>query len=222
MPSSVSRDSSSGPVSDLRIGNPPVQASEEHPDGSQTAHVGPPRLRGAALAIIGLLLLGIILAMTVFGRVYTVPSSSMSPTIRPGDRVLATHGIGGLYRGEVIIFHAKLTTWSVGRPKQTRTQYFIKRIIGLPGETISSKGRNVYIDGRILREPWLPKLVEPCLMPHLSIKRVTIPPSHYFVLGDCRGNSTDSRSYGAIPKSAILGHAVIVLWRSWHPWFDLL
>ena len=95
---------------------------------------------------------------------------------------------------------------------------------GLPGETISSKGDTIYINGRALSEPWLPNFNHQpssyqCGQRAFNIRSTKIPKSRYFVLGDCRGNSLDSRYWGAVPSSYIVGTVSAVIWRNNHPYF---
>lgn len=149
-------------------------------------------------------------------QTFYVPSGSMLPTLQIGDRMLVDKlpfVVDHIQRGDIIVFRRT--------PADTSTDAgdLVKRVIGLPGETISSKGDTVYIDGRPLSEPWLPPLVGQCAQPALDIRPTTIPAGHYFVLGDCRGNSEDSRFWGTVPHSYIVGKVFVVVWRHGHPWF---
>ncbi|HUY30945.1 MAG TPA: signal peptidase I [Acidimicrobiales bacterium] len=149
-------------------------------------------------------------------QTFFVPSGSMLPTLQIGDRMLVDKlpwVVDSIQRGDIIVFHRT--------PADTSTNAgdLVKRVIGLPGETITSKGDTVYIDGRPLAEPWLPALVGQCAQPALDIPRTTIAAGHYFVLGDCRGNSEDSRYWGTVPQSYIVGKVFVVVWRHGHPWF---
>ena len=99
----------------------------------------------------------------------------------------------------------------------SNTDDLVKRIIGLPGEYISSRGNEVLIDGKPLAEPWLPK-GEP-LGPPIHPQR--IPPNYYFMMGDNRTDSCDSRRWGPIPRSLIIGQVFLVVWRNGHPVFDI-
>jgi signal peptidase I len=83
----------------------------------------------------------------------------------------------------------------------------IKRVIGLPGETISGQNGAVYINGVLLKEPWLPKgvLTE-------NVPTTKVPAGDYFVMGDNRGDSADSRVIGPISGKLIIGRAFILVW----------
>lgn len=164
-----------------------------------------------------------ILVRTYAVQTFYVPSGSMAPTLLAGDRILVDKlpfVSDDIRRGDIVVFHAVVGDIGRGQPSD-----LVKRVIGLPGETISSKGDTVYIDGKPLAEPWLPNLNEPlpislgCYSPDLDIPRTVIPAGSYYVLGDCRANSSDSRDWGPVPASRIVGKVFLVVWRNGHPWF---
>jgi len=106
----------------------------------------------------------------------------------------------------------------------------VKRVLGLPGETISSRGDTVLIDGKPIKEPWLPPLGEQvtqqgdvdCAQSSYDIPTTRIPANHYFMMGDCRGNSEDSRAWGTVQASYVIGKVFVIVWRFGHPylhWF---
>ena len=100
-------------------------------------------------------------------------------------------------RGEVIVFH---------NPRLP-SQLYIKRIIGLPGEQVEIREGKVYIDGKELEENSdFPEI------PYSDNCSVTVPPDHYFVLGDNRNHSSDSRSFGPIPRDDIVGKVWLCYW----------
>ena len=105
-------------------------------------------------------------------------------------------------------------------PGDHDTEYgdLVKRVIGLPGETISSTGDTILIDGQPLAQPWLPKLTGICSQAAADIPTTTIPAGQYFVMGDCRGDSSDSRAWGTVPAANIIGKVTVVVWRHNHPW----
>ena len=166
------------------------------------------------LAVAGLL--AVLLRAFVF-EVYSVPSQSMEPTILPGDRILvvkAFFNATDVRPGNIVVFR---------RPPRDRpgvcappeVNDLVKRVVGLPGQTISSNGNTVLINGKPLAQPYLPpgtKLGRPISPP------VHIPKGHYFVLGDNRAVSCDSRYWGTIKGSSIVGQVVSVIWRNGHPW----
>jgi signal peptidase I len=130
-------------------------------------------------------------------RLYVVPSVSMSPTITPGDRVCVEPRRGNEPgRGEVWIF------------QMPNGQVFIKRVIGLPGESVQVSGGRVLIDGKPLAEPYVAAPMNYSLAP------VRLEAGRYFVLGDNRNASNDSHLWGPVPRSQLLGR---VQFRPWPP-----
>jgi signal peptidase I len=135
----------------------------------------------------------------------------MTPTLMPGDHIIADKLASTIHRGDIIVF-SNVPADRGGPPT------LVKRVIGLPGETISSVGNVVYIDGRPLAEPWLPPLVGDCAESSEGIPTTKIAPGHYFVMGDCRGDSDDSRYWGTVPSANIIGKVDAIIWRNGHPW----
>ena len=138
------------------------------------------------------------------GQVFSVPSGSMVPTLRVGDDVVVSKS-ATIHRGDIIVF--KRPPADIG----TTDKYLIKRVLGLPGETISSQGNTVLINGKPLKEPWLPTLTGVCAENAENIPRTKIPLAHYYVLGDCRGDSADSRVWGTLAASLILGKVTAIV-----------
>jgi signal peptidase I len=130
-----------------------------------------------------------------------VPTASMAPTIPNPCYILVDHvatEFSQPYRGEVVLFHF---------PDNTK-KIFVKRIIGMPGDTVSIHGHHVYIDGKILNEPYLPVQTDGTWGPY------HVPKGHYFMLGDNRNISDDSRYWvhKYVPRSYITGRADYVVW----------
>jgi len=149
-------------------------------------------------------------------QAFYVPSISMTPTLQKGDRIVVLKIGYTIHTGDIIVFRRT--------PADTYTTDadLVKRVIGVPGETISSHGATVLIDGKRLKEPWLPALTGPCVESAEKIPTTKIPAGHYFVMGDCRGDSSDSRVWGTVPASYIVGKVVFIVWRFGHPymhWF---
>jgi len=147
-------------------------------------------------------------------QTFSIPSGSMLPTLQIGDRIVVDKADFHIHRGDVVVFR---------RPPLEEQDYadLVKRVIGLPGETISSSGGHILIDGKVLHEPWLPAgpdaytgaLNEPDPHPQFDLPGpVRIPAGDYFVMGDNRTESEDSRFFGPIPGSLIVGRAVLVAW----------
>lgn len=152
--------------------------------------------------------IALVLAMAVRSWVFQsfyIPSGSMLPTLQIGDRILVdklSYRLHLVHEGDIVVFRKPAT--DVGDPAVVD---LVKRVIGLPGETISSAGGNVYIDGHLLKEPWLGTGVITN-----GIKAMIIPQNSYFVLGDNRGNSSDSRVFGPIQGKLIVGRVVLIFY----------
>ena len=138
---------------------------------------------------------------------FSIPSGSMEPTLDVGDRIVVdrlSYDLHGVRRGDIIVFRRPADE-NCGDAKD---QYLVKRVIGLPRERISSLNGTVEIDGRPLAEPWLP--------PHDDlgppIPATTIPAGNYYMLGDNRSDSCDSRFWGPLSGSLIVGRAEARVW----------
>jgi signal peptidase I len=138
---------------------------------------------------------GVIYATSL--RVYRIPTNSMAPTLKKGDAFLVDTRAGGRpRRGEL---------WVHSLPSGTLA---VKRVVGLPGETIAVAGGRVLIDGKPLAEPYLAGPIGYTLAPR------TLKKDEYFMLGDNRGNSFDSHVWGPLAKKQFVGRAEF---RSWPP-----
>ncbi len=146
-----------------------------------------------------------------FMQPHQVNGSSMVPTFKSGDYVLTdkiSYRTGEPKRGDVIVFHAPP---EAGCPTGTGCD-FIKRIIAVPGETVAVHDKNVYVNGTKLNEPYLPSDYETIEGKFISGRTVTIGPNEYFALGDNRSHSSDSRVWGPVDKSEIVGKAFFRYW----------
>ena len=170
-----------------------------------------PRSRAVRTAVewggvILLALLAAFLVKTFVLQTFFIPSASMQPTLDINDRVFVNklaYAFHPVHRGDIVVF-----TLPPGESAGPNIDDLIKRVIGLPGETISSQGNQIYIDGKPLSEPWLPKGTQ--LGPPVRAQK--IPADHYFLMGDNRDNSRDSRFFGAIPGNLIVGRAFVRIW----------
>ena len=136
-------------------------------------------------------------------RAYRLASGSMAPTLRFGDKVLVDESAGPKRpsRGEVWAFMPPA-------PAAPRGTVWVKRVIGLPGETIAVRAGRVLVDGRPLDEPYVVKPSSDTVAPK------TLGPDEFFLMGDARTASTDSRVWGALPRERLLGR---VRQRYWPP-----
>lgn len=156
---------------------------------------------------IGVIVAALVVAMlikTILIQAFFIPSASMVPTLEIGDRVLVnkvSYNLHAIHRGDVVVFERP--------PGDTdkKIKDLIKRVIALPGETVESKDGKVYINDRLLEEPYLPVGTLT-----LRLAKVTIPAGQIFVMGDNRGNSTDSRVFGPISEKLIVGRAFVRIW----------
>jgi len=155
--------------------------------------------------IIAAALLVAVIVKTFAFQAFYIPSGSMEPTLKPGDRVLVnkvSYHLHSIHRGDIVVF--KRPPSEAGDPT---IKDLIKRVIGLPGDTIESRDGLVYINDRLISEPYLPRGTLTTSLP----KR-TVPAGQYFVMGDNRNNSKDSRFIGPIPGNLIVGRAFVRVW----------
>lgn len=181
---------------------------EPEPSPEQTSPIAAPPspespgksfLREAAETIVLAVVLFLLLQLVV--RNFRILGDSMLPTLETGQFVLVervSYWFSAPRRGDVVIFEY---------PRAPQED-FIKRIIGLPGETVEIEGGSVYINGNLLVEPYLAG------QPTLTYRpiRLTLGPDEYFVMGDNRAASSDSRSWGPLPRRNIIGRAWLCYW----------
>jgi signal peptidase I len=151
---------------------------------------------------------------------YRIPSASMEPTLhcaRPtpfclgsvNDRIVANrlaYWFSSPKRGQIVVFTAPASASKCGASDGRTT--FVKRLIGLPGDTVSERDGFVFIDGKPLSEPY----VDPALRDHETGSWPRIAPGHYFFLGDDRANSCDSRVWGTVTRSSLIGPVIVTYW----------
>lgn len=180
--------------------------SEEHtPNPSQanepTQHSSLSRelrtwLRDIAIALV--------LALVIIVFLYQpmqVEGTSMAPLLSDQERIFVNkfvYKLEPIHRDDVVVFWYPLD----------RSQSFIKRVIGLPGETLQIEDGKLYIDGKYTPEPYVPRRY----FDDSSYGPIKIPPHDYFVMGDHRDSSNDSRIFGPVPRKYIYGKAVFAYW----------
>jgi signal peptidase I len=166
---------------------------------------------------IGLAVAFVLVCEAEVAKPYRIPSSSMEPTLhcaKPADwckgsfddRVLADRLIYRFespQRRQIVVFHPPASAAAHGCPGDT----FVKRLIGLPGDTIVERHGTVFVDGRKLVEPY----VAPAFRDTESGKW-QVPPGHYFFMGDDRAHSCDSRVWGSVPRSSLVGPVLLTYW----------
>ena len=165
-----------------------------------------PHRRSLAVSQWEQVLLGVLLAVAVIMFVmqgFCVSGACMQPHLYTGERVLANklaYHLASPKRGDIVIFDY---------PKDTH-QIYVKRVIGLPGETVAIQAGQVLINGLPLREPYK------TFAAHGDMDAQAIPPGQYFVMGDNRDVSDDSRYWGDLPRHNIIGRAVACYWPPSH------
>jgi signal peptidase I len=165
----------------------------------------------AAVAVVALGLA--VVVRTYVAQMFFIPSGSMLPTLQIGDRIVVdklSYDLGSVHRGDIVVF---------GKPQLEQADYtdLVKRVIGLPGDVISASDGRIDINGRPLAEPWLPNPLPPTYpspVPQaFSLQHpYRVPPGEYYVMGDNRTDSEDSRYFGPIPGSLIVGKMALRVW----------
>jgi signal peptidase I len=194
-----------------------VAATGQGSDGTGAA--APPRSHWLReILVVVLVALAVALLLRVFVvQTFFIPSGSMEPTLQVGDRILVNklsyhlHGVG---RGDIVVFSRPPAENCGG----TEVNDLVKRVIGMPGESISLSHGHVVIDGKVLNESWLPSSVQgvtvpgPPGTPYNLTTPYRIPANHYFMMGDNRTESCDSRYWGPISRSLIVGKVDVRVW----------
>lgn len=175
-----------------------------------TAPPAPPapaaRRRGARLLLnmmvqaVAAVAIAVVIVLFVYEPV-RVEGSSMQPRLADNERLFVNKFIFSfepIERGDVVVF----------RYPRDPSVDFIKRVIGLPGDRIQIVDGRVYVNDRLLREPYVPPMYDD----YGNFPATLVPPDDYFVLGDHRNSSNDSRSWGFLDRQYIFGRAVFAYW----------
>ena len=178
------------------------------PSGRRSARPRPQRT-GATFArelIETVVLTAIVfLVVTFTARPYRVEGVSMQPGLRSGDLVVVSqiaYDFGSQpQRGDVIVLH----------PPSDPSTVYVKRVIGVPGDQLFITPDAIFVNGHKLNEPYI-KLLDPNAAENEPLGKIILKPGQYFVMGDNRQNSTDSRVFGYVPRQNIIGKAEFVFW----------
>lgn len=168
------------------------------------------------------------LVKTFLAQAFYIPSGSMLPQLQLFDRVVVSklaYKVHDPNRGDIVVFDAPSTRFGRQSPDrgpvgnllhyvgervgivQPSTDEFIKRVVGLPGDTVEGRNGHVLVNNRVLVEPYLPKGLTTS-----TFGPVEVPPGTLWVMGDNRPHSADSRVFGPIKQDTIVGRAVVRVW----------
>ena len=175
-----------------------------------------------ALEYVAIVAVAVLVALAIQSwlvKPYRIPSESMVPTLRPGDRVLVnrvTFRLRDPERGDVIVF----------RYPEDPAVVFIKRVVGVPGDVLEVRNGRLYVNGKKTAEPYVhhtggrldPTLAQAAIAgstlhdPWSLAEPFRVPAASYFVMGDNRTDSDDSRDWGTVPRGAIVGEGLATYW----------
>ena len=216
--------------------------ADKPPEALAETAVVPRRRKSVVREYAEAIAIAILLALvirTLIVQAFTIPSGSMMDTLLVGDYILVNKFLYGPElplmdyrlpalrhpdRGDIIVF----------KYPQDEKRDFIKRIIGLPGEQVLIRGPQVIVNGKPLVEPYTKKVDSPfghsgqpayCGYAY-GCEPTTVPPDSYFVMGDNRDNSQDSRYWGFVKRDKIKGKAFLIYWswdgdKHWLRWWRL-
>lgn len=173
------------------------------PRGRNRQGRGLVRVIGEWVAIIAVALSVALLVRATVVQAFWIPSTSMTPTLKVGDRLLVdkvSFQVREIHRGEIIVFE---------RPATVTEEFkdLIKRVVGLPGDTVEGHDGGVYVNGKHLAEPYLPAGLTTKDFPPQQV-----PIDNYFVMGDNREVSWDSRYWGTVERKLVVGKAMVRVW----------
>lgn len=176
--------------------------------------VDPPRVRPKTRSVIewvAVVIIAVLVSLLIRSYVFQtffIPSGSMEPTLKVGDRIVVSKlsvEFGTIHIGDILVFHA---------PAAVRTQCgddvadLVKRVIGLPGDHLVSKGNTIYVNGSPLKQPWTHYEPLGKAIPAGTV----VPKNQYYMMGDNESDSCDSRYWGTVPRSSIIGKAFLRIW----------
>jgi signal peptidase I len=198
-------------------------------DAKRRQTVGPLAILRETVLLVALAILLAVVFKTFLVQAFYIPSASMTPTLEVSDRVLVeklSYRFGQVHDGDIVVFvHDTGVASGPSNPVSRffgglgqaigvaapSSRDFIKRVIGVPGDRISCRDGKVYRNGQALEEPYL----EPGT-PTENCRPLTVPAGKLYVLGDNRTNSEDSRIFGPIDRSSVVGRAFVRIWPLTH------
>jgi signal peptidase I len=198
------------------------------PEPPAPGHAEPgPRRRQRSRRVLTEAVVTILVAVLLTGLVrafafatFWIPSSSMVPTLGVYDRILVQKAFftwHDVREGDIVVFSQPPLDHCGGEQESD----LVKRVIALPGQTIYSSGNRIYVNGKLLAEPYLPHddPLGPPIPDATSRHPYRVPAGEFYMLGDNRAISCDSRYWGPIQGSSIVGKVVLVWWHNSHPVF---
>jgi signal peptidase I len=181
--------------------NPDPNQEQQSPRTTEQPQENPWVETLKTLVTAGILAIGI---RTFVAEARYIPSESMLPTLEVHDRLIIekiSYHFKDPKRGDVVVFNPTEIL-----QQQNYKDAFIKRVIGLPGDTVQVKGGHVYVNGKQLEEDYINQA------PDYEYGPVTVPENHYLVFGDNRNNSYDSHYWGFVPREKLVGKAFVRFW----------
>src|ERR1700722_11684050 len=180
------------------------------------------RRRALTETVITILVAGVLASLVrAFAfQTFFIPTSSMVPTLGVYDRILVQKAFFNWHdvrEGDIVVFSHPPLDDCPGPDNGD----LVKRVIALPGQTIYSAGNNIYVDGKLLAEPYLPQdaPLGPAIPDASKQDPYRVPAGEFYLLGDNRAISCDSRYWGPIEGSTIIGKVILVWWHNSHPEF---
>jgi signal peptidase I len=215
----ASAPSASSPPDSSRVDSRMSESVPPETAGSTEARERPKRSSSKTaiewILLIGAALVIAVLVKTFLFQAFYIPSDSMVPTLKKNDRVIVnklSYKFHNVHRGDIIVFSTP--KGPDGQPIDPTIKDLVKRVIGLPGETVTEKNGHIFVNGTALKESYLPAgTVSDCasFQPQ-CFPTGPLPADRYWVMGDNRAGSRDSRYFGAIKKSEIVGRVFVRIW----------
>jgi signal peptidase I len=164
------------------------------------------------IVIVVAVLVSLLIRTYVFQTFY-IPSGSMEPTLQIGDRIIVDKlavEFGTIHTGDILVFKAPKAVATVCGDDVAD---LVKRVIGVPGDHLKSVGNTIYVNGKPLKQPW----THVALIGDKPIAPTYVTKNHYFMMGDNEPDSCDSRYWGLLPRSDVIGKAFVRIWplRRW-------
>jgi signal peptidase I len=194
----------------LLLGLTAVRVGISSAERGKVVTLASPRLRafGETIEIVIIAICAVFLVIRpFFVQAFYIPSASMSPTLKVDDRLLVnklTYRFSMPARNDVVVF--KAPEKAQGQISDGEEIDFVKRVIGLPGDTIEVHAGDTYINGQLVKEP---RAAE---RPDYDLAPFTVPRNKLFVLGDNRNHSNDSHRWGALDRDSVIGKATFIFW----------